>query len=77
MCIIRNLQTYIKQEHNRLSKANATKFTYVEKWLSNKESYHKLSNHLWKTMHTTDIQIMQLFKFWFAEYMGNHWENLF
>ena len=47
-----------------------------KKCLSNEKIHHELSNHFWKTPQTTDAQITQLLKFWFAQYMGNHRKNL-
>ena len=54
-----------------------SKFTYVEKWLFNKEINHKLSYRFWKAPRTTNAQNTQLLKFLFAQYMGNHRKNLF
>lgn len=42
---IRNLHTYITNIHHKIEIAITTnKFTYVDKWLSNAQIHHKLSN---------------------------------
>ena len=53
------------------------KFPYVDKWLSNDQINHKLSNHFWKNEKVTDAQISQTLKFRYAQYTGNHRKNFF
>lgn len=55
-----NLQSNIKIEHNRMTLQHAKKFSYVEKWVTNKEIHSKFSNHFWNTQQTTNTQITQL-----------------
>ena len=52
-------------------------FTYVNKWLANKQINQKLSNYFWKNDHMPDTQITQTPKFRYAQYMGNHSKNIF
>jgi hypothetical protein len=69
---IRNLRTTITKEHGTPEAAIAkNKFPYVDKWLSNDQINHKLSNHFWKNEKATDAHISQTLKFRYAQYMGN------
>jgi transposase-like protein len=54
-----------------------SKFTYIDKWTSNDQINHKLSNQFWKNPRITNAQITQTLKFRYAQYMGNHRKNLF
>ena len=45
--------------------------------IQNTQIDHKISNHLWKTKSVIDAQITQTLKFRFAQYMGNHRQNIF
>ena len=75
---IRNLQTYINKEHkNQELRPAQFKFTYIDKWTSNEQINHKLSNQFGKNSGTTNAQITHTLKFWYAQYMGNHHENIF
>ena len=69
---IRNLYTTITKEHGTREAAIAK-----NKWLSNDQINHKLSNHFWKNEKTTDAQISQTLTFRYAQYMGNHRKNIF
>ena len=75
---IRNLHTFITKEHeNRETESTKRKFPYVDKWLSNKQINHKLSNHFWKDDKVPDTQVTQTLKFRYGQYMGNHRKNIF
>ena len=75
---IRNLSTFIAKTRESYEATLATrKFPYVDKWLSNEQINHKLSNHLWKNANVSDTQITQTLKFRFAQYMGHHGKNIF
>ena len=53
-----NLQTYINKEHkNQELRLAQSKFTYIDKWTSNNQINHKLSNQLWKNPKIVDAQI--------------------
>jgi hypothetical protein len=70
---IQNLRTTIIKEHGtREAATTKNKFPNDNKWLSNDQINHKLSNHFWK-----NIQISQTLKFRYAQYMGNHRKNIF
>ena len=49
---------------------------YIENW-TNKEINHKLSNHFWNAPRLRNTQIIQLLKFQFVQYLGNHVKSLF
>ena len=53
------------------------KSTYVDKWILNDQMNHKLSNHSWKAQGISDVQMTQTLKIRYAQYVGNHKENLF
>ena len=57
---MRNLQTYINKEHkNQELRLAQSKFTYIDKWASNHQFNHKLSNQFWENPRTTNTQITQ------------------
>lgn len=68
---IRNLQTHINKFHCE-HKLRAVEYfcTYIDKWVSNEQIYHKLSNHLWKAKGVLDAQITQTLIFCCCQYMG-------
>ena len=75
---IRNIHKFvIKAYNNREVIIAQIKFPYVDRWLSNKQINRKLSNHLWKKKKVTDAKIIQILKFRYAQYMGNHRKNIF
>ena len=73
-CAIRNLQTYINKDHKEKELGLAqSKFIYVDKWTSNDQINHKLSNPFWKNPGISDAQITQTLKLRYAQYtLGNH-----
>jgi hypothetical protein len=74
---IRNLRTFITKEHGNLETSIAkSKFSYVDKRLSNTQINQKLSNHFWHNDKITETQITQTLKFQYAQYMGNHRKNI-
>ena len=77
MGAIRNLQTYIDKEHkNQELRWAQFKFTHIDKWTSNDQIHHKLSNQFWKNPSTTDAQTTQTLKLRYAQHMGNHLRNI-
>lgn len=64
-------------EHNKLTVAKVKHFHYANKWISNDQIDHKLSNSFWKAQQTTNAQITQILKLKPMQYMGYHMKNLF
>ena len=52
-------QTYINKEHvNHKLRPARSKFTYINKWTSHDQIYHKRANQLWKNHGIIDAQII-------------------
>jgi ribonuclease HI len=79
---IRHLKSYLekleKEENEKLAKS----FYNINKWINNPLIDNKISKNLWTNPAVTDLQITQLLKFRYGQYMGNarkhlFWNNLF
>lgn len=70
---IRNLHAYMNKSHNKIEPTLVqSKFSYVDKRVSNDLINHKLSNHFWKPSSIYGTQIIQTLELWYTQYMGNH-----
>jgi ribonuclease HI len=74
---IRNFQKFLKDSELEQQKELATKFTYIDKWVNNKEMDLEDSNDFWDNKLITDSQITQLLKFRTGQYMGNARKHIF
>jgi hypothetical protein len=74
---IKNYQKYLQQKELTQWKEQATKYSYIDKWINNNETDLENSNDFWNNKLTTVSQITQLLKFWINQYMGKARKHTF
>ena len=76
-CLIRHLKPYIEKVEKKSNDDLTKKFDNINKWVHNPHIDQKISNNFWTNPNIMDVQITQLLKFRYRQYMENARKHLF
>jgi hypothetical protein len=74
---IRHLKSYLEQVEKENNDELAKKFDNINKWVNNPHIDNKISNNFWTNPNITDVQITELLKFRYRQYISNVRKHLF
>jgi hypothetical protein len=74
---IQSFNNYLKKLEDKENKDIAQTFESIKRWINDDKLDNKISNAFWTNPTIIDVQIIQLLKFKYGQYMGNAQKHIF